>query len=1612
MAKRRVVNKNLVAVLTVVGMSLAVGVVALATMKAARRDPQVYALRAAEAEKAGEYRRAAELYGRAFNVNRETKYSIDAARCLMSLGEIANALGFLIQAHAQDPGDVPLLEALLAQAWQLRAYDMATILRDHSTKLLEIDPNHVLALVSRSEALRALATLDPNYPRLADEALDRAIELKPEDPRVALCAASRTLREYQALLATRSREYTDPDLEARLAQLRDQALGGLRGAWEADPGNQELASEYARLLQIVDRDEESRQVLERAVEVNPTEASLHYRLAATLLSLAAQRRESAAPQPAESAAALDTPAGGHEGAAPETGAAAPSASETIEALLEKAARHAQEALRLEPAVYGAYGVLAEIEVFHRPRGRLSAEDAQRYENALAIFKDGLEKTVGLRSLRARLAEGAGERMMSVMSPAFEMAWDYWRRAGDEKQRESALAHMQYFVDQAVTEEPTFFVTSLLEGQMHFIKRDLRAAIRAYESAEQKTGDSRATAYWNRMAKERLAHLYAHEQVNEPGLAMRYVDQTLDAYELERRPPPVDLYALKAELLLRMDRNEDALNLIDKVAGQYPPYEPLRRMREAALVRTGRAAERPAGSTPPEAERSIAEQMFEASLAVEAKDWNRAAEKLEQVLEREPQNLRAVELYVGVMMQAQQREKAAALVRSLREQSTDERDRRRLAAFEVSLTTTDPAERDRRLEEIVRTIPDELERATELYNFYSSRDRLEEAAPHLDLVEKQRPDDPLILEQQFLLTLRLDRLDRAEQYAARLARLNADRAGGATYRARLKMARGDTAGALVEYSAARRERPTDSKLAYEIARALLASRPPRTEEALAALRDSVEFNPLNVEANIMAYSVLEQLGRRSEGVRYLEQAARLAPDNEFVRERQQLIDEEANPLKGVAQREKIRSEQPQNVDNLVRLAELYTRLYEDVRTAADVRTERSAKAVECLSAAAEIDAAHSDLARAAARYFAAAEQREQGEKFLRRCLAAQQGPAQLEGRVLLARFLERTGDAAAAEAELRAVVEAVPQVVTDPKARQLSQVAAGLELMDFYSRTNQVDAMIDTAGKVLNLLTEPDQIQRVQLRTIEGLIRARQFGKAGEYVARYVSDFPRDPRGQIIQVQLWLATPQPEPEKRRDALERSREQLTRVLRESRDHAFALYLRGSAALELARFHGQRDLLPEARTDLARVKSLEPRGLNLQHRLALAQLFELSGETDLAEIELRELLELEPDNPLLLSHLLNFYRGTGQLAKAHDYFNERMIRHPDNPLWAHQLGLLLIERGENSAAVRPLEAARALYEKNQQPTEGILLDLFQALLGSNRAQEAATHFEKLDDALRTPPVKAAAGQAYAKLNQTARAEALFEQALLEAARTNPTQLGIVVSRVGEALPLEAAATLWERMIAQAAAEPGVLDLQMLVAIQYVGRGEAPQLERAQALLEDVLARAEAGSLVYVSALAARAQLLEVLGQHEAAVREYEQLLRYDQNHVTALNNLAYALADRLGRPADALPYAERLQELSLRMSDAGMMSRELHVNVLDTIGWVFHLNGRSDSAASVLLESVRLAPGLVVSRYHLGVVYAKMGRTAEARQELERARLVAQQRRESTYLEAIQKALSELP
>ena len=115
----------------------------------------------------------------------------------------------------------------------------------------------------------------------------------------------------------------------------------------------------------------------------------------------------------------------------------------------------------------------------------------------------------------------------------------------------------------------------------------------------------------------------------------------------------------------------------------------------------------------------------------------------------------------------------------------------------------------------------------------------------------------------------------------------------------------------------------------------------------------------------------------------------------------------------------------------------------------------------------------------------------------------------------------------------------------------------------------------------------------------------------------------------------------------------------------------------------------------------------------------------------------------------------------------------------------------------------------------------------------------------------------------------------------------------------------------------------------------------------------------------------LLE-LGEHDAAMREYEEILRTQPENAAVLNNLAYLY----GMEGDerALEFAERAHALS-----------PASPVVADTLGWILVQRGEIDRGLALLITAREGLPELPDVGYHLAVALVKAGREAEARQEL---------------------------
>ena len=122
MAKRKKLNTNLVAFITIVGVVFTVSVVTLVTWQATQRDPEVLAENAREREEAGDLQKAASFYHRAYTASDETdlSYLLEEVRCWFGMGELGAWLDRLTKARSKHSRDTRLVETILDGLWRIR----------------------------------------------------------------------------------------------------------------------------------------------------------------------------------------------------------------------------------------------------------------------------------------------------------------------------------------------------------------------------------------------------------------------------------------------------------------------------------------------------------------------------------------------------------------------------------------------------------------------------------------------------------------------------------------------------------------------------------------------------------------------------------------------------------------------------------------------------------------------------------------------------------------------------------------------------------------------------------------------------------------------------------------------------------------------------------------------------------------------------------------------------------------------------------------------------------------------------------------------------------------------------------------------------------------------------------------------------------------------------------------------------------------------------------------------------------------------------------------------------------------------------------------------------
>jgi len=277
----------------------------------------------------------------------------------------------------------------------------------------------------------------------------------------------------------------------------------------------------------------------------------------------------------------------------------------------------------------------------------------------------------------------------------------------------------------------------------------------------------------------------------------------------------------------------------------------------------------------------------------------------------------------------------------------------------------------------------------------------------------------------------------------------------------------------------------------------------------------------------------------------------------------------------------------------------------------------------------------------------------------------------------------------------------------------------------------------------------------------------------------------------------------------------------------------------------------------------------------------------------------------------------------------------------------------------------------------------------------------FKKLEELTPTNPAAPyLMGLTRRQEGKNAEARRQFERALAMAPRfTNP--LAELTSMSFADQDQSAALSRIER---QALLEPSSSEIQYLLGQAYLASGDRSAAEKAYRKAVEInpnavgayvsLGQLYGNSKEYDRAIGELEKALETQPEQPAALmlwsiaqqmkgeevkaREgYEKLLAKNPRFAPAANNLAWILAEK----------NEDLQRAAL-LAQGAREAAPQDPQIADTLGWVFYKQGAYPRAEALFKEAAEKLPSNAEVHYHLGMAQQQMGRTAEAKQSLEKS------------------------
>jgi len=1405
MAKRKRLNKRAVILLAVMGGIVVIGAV-IVFIQGLPQDPWAHAEAGDKAREAGNYAAAYNSYGLAVdNAKKAKPPHADTYLFYYKRGE-------LLLDWIKLPG---LSRAEWDDKYRKALDDLRNAIR-YNPRCVEAQRRlfEVAWESSYSVHLRPDLPISPRWDLCIAEA-DKLIELEPNDHSLY----SRRGFAHAVLAKT----FQDPNNIVR-------AESDLKKAVELKKDEFKYWADLASFYGDRNRPADAEKVFEQGITANPDSANLRAAYAGFLVERTPPRLDDARKQLQDAVDRQPTSTVGRLGLARLS-------------LREKKWEEAQKALDAAKAIDRA-----DIRIYLLEADLCQQQRQSDRRKVADVYRAGLEAIAG------RVAS----------APTSQEAVERHRVAQAKEMLNSLLGNVLLdMADTAKGEDRTKLVTEAkgcigqpaamrqevklkLQGRIALIEGRTAEAMKLLEEANKRFpgGDLQTSIL--------LADLYLGQ--GSPGDAQKVLSKIL-----EKRPPlTASVWLIKARIASQYYRDYDeAARNVAQALGAEPGNPDALRLREAFnAIRSPSPTVPPGLEITPEISRMF---MDRAETLLADRQFPKAFALVKALHDRDPENLAVVSRLYNLYLMGGDKNSARELVKRVTDKHPENK---RLKNELEMLTETDPNRQFAMRVKLIETDPElnEFRKEMELAGLHARVGDGQQYVVHLKKAVEVDPNQPFAVEQLVSVAVATKDWPLAE-HCLNLARQgDLDKVGGKLFSAQLAMAREKWDQAKADLTEVLKQNPEMKQAQVMLAMCYLTTSKSDADLAKAEelLKEVTGKDPGNIRALILMAQLKEAKGEMAEHPEMIRRLNKLVPQDPYVRNwYTEYMEEGSNIDEVIKRREAKRQDNPMDLRNCQRLADLYRRKGEMATYQATIMyihkvspDREFATSVLCeyllsLNQTGEVDKQMDALIK--------------GSKDKVRAWTIYGG--------FLSQYAPRQAENAFKEA-----------IDANPKDER-----GYLGMADFLARSRRWQ-------ESANYFEKASALKPANLSIKKAIVRYRIYGKelvpAASQLEKLLEANPGDAEALTLKGLIAMRQKDPDYRKAQDLF---------------DQAISINPNGYEPLQLrAQVHIAQGNPVMAKRDLQAARQLTS---SPEILMQLAEIHRQVGEPEQAEAVYRGILAGRKDYEPAYSQLMDLYMSLRKWDRLQPLLEEAKRAFPKSAgVWMAEAAMWQ-RRGEKAKGIAAFAEAYKLAPK----AELVMDRYYRALLDGEQYDLLLKVSEENANPIGIGPwVIAIRAAAAAKLKDIPRADELFKSALKDAGRL---QLEPMTGILEQAYGLETAIAKLSEWVA---ARQEDWRLHYALGLLHLRAGDSDKAElskgvsrltKARDLTSESLEKALANNLLGVTCYS-----MHMIKEAEEA---YRAVLAAEPNDIRALNNLAYLLANDREDPNSAMPYIRRAME-----------------------------------------------------------------------------------------------------